>query len=133
MIEMLEGEMATHIEQLNDVVDELHKVGIRMALDDFGTGYSSLNVLAGMSLDEIKFDKQFLLVADPKEKLRNRFILKQMMKIVRMFNMSSVVEGVETAEDVDFIKEIGCDFAQGFYYSRPIPLDDFNNKFMKRK
>lgn len=133
MIEMLEGEMATHIEQLNDVVDELHKVGIRMALDDFGTGYSSLNVLAGMSLDEIKFDKQFLLVADPKEKLRNRFILKQMMRIVRMFNMSSVVEGVETAEDVDFIKEIGCDFAQGFYYSRPIPLDDFNNKFMKRK
>ena len=130
MIEMLEGEMATHIEQLNDVVDELHKVGIRMALDDFGTGYSSLNVLAGMSLDEIKFDKEFLLESDPEKKEKNKLILKQMFALIKMFNIRTVVEGVEDAEDVDFLKHESVDLAQGFYFSRPIPTNRFEELYL---
>ena len=130
-VEMLEGEMATRLDQLNAVVSKLHELGIRMSLDDFGTGYSSLNVLAGMDLDEVKFDKQFLMVSDPEEKKRNKLILTQMMQIVHVFKMKAVVEGVEKEEDVAFLKTIGADFAQGYYYSRPIEAELFNERFIE--
>ncbi len=129
-VEMLEGEMAINIENVNNLITMLHSLGLKMSLDDFGSGYSSLNVLASMELDEIKFDKQFLLTKDKVESERNRFIISHMMQVVHMFKMKAVAEGVETEEDLEFLRSIGCDIAQGYYFDKPMTVDAFEKKYI---
>lgn len=130
VIEVLE-DLATHnVEELNNHIQELKALGLSIALDDFGSGYSSLNIVAGLDIDEIKFDREFLLADEPEQIKRNQMILRVLSKLAKELGIRTVVEGVERQEDVDFLKSIDCDLAQGFYYDRPIPADAFDQKYM---
>lgn len=130
VIEVLE-DLATHnVEDLNFHIKELKQLGLSIALDDFGSGYSSLNIVAGLDIDEIKFDREFLMADDPEQIKRNHMILRVLSKLSKELGIRTVVEGVERQEDVDFLRSIDCDIAQGYYYDRPIPVAAFDQKYM---
>ena len=129
-LEILEGVAVENIMELNKVFKNIHKLGLRLALDDFGTGYSSLNILSGIDVDEIKFDKQFLLEKDEEQKEKNKVMVKGLVELIGNFSMSTVVEGVETKEDEEFIRRIGCTLGQGYYYNAPIPIEKFEKEYL---
>ena len=129
-LEILEGVAVENIMELNKVFKNIHKLGLRLALDDFGTGYSSLNILSGIDVDEIKFDKQFLLEKDEEQKEKSNVMVKGLVELIGNFSMSTVVEGVETKEDEEFIRRIGCTLGQGYYYNAPIPIEKFEKEYL---
>ena len=81
-------------------------------------------------LDEIKFDREFMLAHDPEQIEKNHMILRVLSRLAKELGIRTVVEGVERNEDVEFLKTIDCDLAQGYYYDRPIPADDFDRKYI---
>ena len=100
------------------------ELGVMVSMDDFGSGYSSLNVLTKLPLDVLKLDKDFLkdFENDPDEKI----IIPSVIDMAKKLNLSVVCEGVETKEQVAFLQDVGCDYAQGYFYSKPIPIEQFN-------
>lgn len=106
-------------------IDSFHKMGIKVSMDDFGSGFSSLNLLSEMPLDVIKLDRCFLHsdVLQKKEKI----VISNIIRMTKELEMTSLCEGVETEQQRDFLKEIGCDIQQGYYYSRPLCEEDFVN------
>lgn len=130
VIEVLE-DLATHnVNELNQHIKDLKAIGLSIALDDFGSGYSSLNIVAGLDIDEIKFDREFLMVNDEYKLNRNKTILRVLSQLARSFGIRTVVEGVERGSDVEFLKTIDCDLAQGYYYDRPIADTVFDAKYI---
>jgi diguanylate cyclase (GGDEF)-like protein/PAS domain S-box-containing protein len=98
--------------------------GIRVAYDDFGTGYASLSMLQRLPVDRVKIDRSFV-----RDVLANRgdaAIVRSILLIARNFNLRVIAEGVETAAQAEMLRDLGCDEAQGFLYSRALPLADFN-------
>ena len=106
-------------------IDAFHDMGIKVSMDDFGSGYSSLNLLSEMPLDIIKLDRCFLHsdVLQKKEKI----VISNIIRMTKELEMMSLCEGVENEQQSDFLKEIGCDIQQGYYYARPLPEEDFAN------
>ncbi|MBR5645432.1 MAG: EAL domain-containing protein [Treponema sp.] len=124
--EITETIMATNPEQLEAVMRGLGEFGIEFALDDYGTGYSNTSRLLNFPFSEIKFDKSFVnsMVVDDK----NSIPLKYLMNMVKSSGMITLVEGVEEKETSDLIEEFGGDLIQGFYYAKPMPLEEFKKK-----
>ncbi|MEG2837972.1 MAG: EAL domain-containing protein, partial [Erysipelotrichaceae bacterium] len=94
-----------------------------VSMDDFGSGYSSLNMLKDVEVDVIKFDRGFL--QNTKKSDRQKSILSAITTMARDLNIKIVVEGVETEENVMLMKEYGLAVAQGYYYAKPMPQDEF--------
>lgn len=132
-LEILEGLAVENLNAMNITLKRLHEKGFCLALDDFGSGYSSLNVLSGLVVDEIKFDKDFLLESSPEKKLKNKLALKNIVSLAKDLNLSTVAEGVELEEDEMFACSIGCNYAQGYYYSHPIRPKEFETRFLSKK
>ncbi len=132
-LEILEGFAVENIETMNRTLKRLHEKGFCLALDDFGSGFFSLNVLSSLVVDEVKFDKDFLLESLPEKKLKNKLALKNVVSLAKDLNLSTVVEGVEEDEDEKFISSIGCNYGQGYYHSRPITPEEFELRFLLRR
>ena len=98
-------------------------------MDDFGSGYSSLNTLNSLQIDELKLDRGFLMEAADKNDPRSRIIMEQVVRMAKQLGISVVVEGVETRENEALIRSLGCDFGQGYYYSRPITVEEFTARY----
>ncbi len=130
-LEILEGIALENVDQLNERIEQLHELGFRVSMDDFGSGYSSLNTLAKLNIDELKLDRAFLMEISGGSGERTRMIMEQITEMVHHLGISTVVEGVETEENDRMIHEMGCDFGQGYYYSRPIPAQEFSERFMQ--
>lgn len=106
---------------------KLRELGIKIALDDFGTGYSSFSYLKKYKLDILKLDKIFI-----QDSYDNDFkIVSNIKDIAKTLGMDIVIEGVETKEQFNILSDIGCDLFQGYYFSRPILLDDFKELIEK--
>lgn len=105
----------------------LKKSGFTLLMDDFGSGYSSLNTLKDTQFDVIKIDREFL--QDFIGSDRGKTIVEHTVKMTREIGLDLVAEGIETKEQAMFLSECGCDVAQGFYYARPMSVDDFNKKY----
>lgn len=105
------------------LIEELHGMGIKVSMDDFGSGFSSLNLISEMSIDIIKLDRCFLHSAFIKDK--ERVVLTNIVNMIKELEMESLCEGVESVQQSDFLKSIGCDVQQGFYFSKPIPEHNF--------
>ena len=131
-LEVLEGIALENTDQLNSRIEQLHQLGFRVSMDDFGSGYSSLNTLARLNIDELKLDRAFLMEISGGSGERTRLIMEQIIQMVQHLGISTVVEGVETEENDRMIRDMGCDFGQGYYYSRPIPADEFSKRFMQQ-
>lgn len=122
-IELTESAAFEHEEYLLQVVRELHDYGFLCSLDDFGTGYSSLGLLKDLPIDVLKLDGVFFRVSVDVN--REHTILKYIIDMVKELNISTVAEGVERQEQIEFLKSVGCDLIQGFAFYRPMPMDQF--------
>lgn len=125
--ELTESIYLDNTEKALELVDGLHKLGTRVSMDDFGSGYSSLNLLSRLPIDIIKLDKVFL--KDDNLQESDKIIISCVIDMAKRLQITSLCEGVETLEQSDYLKEIGCQLLQGYYFSRPIPQDVFE-KFM---
>ena len=104
------------------ILAALRRLGVRISLDDFGTGYSSLSYLSSFPFDMIKIDRSF--VANVEQRPDAAAIIQAVISIARTLGISTIAEGVETAEDFEWLREHGCGFAQGYLVSEPLPFDE---------
>lgn len=131
-LEILEGLALENVDELNGKIVQLQQEGFRISLDDFGSGFSSLNTLGKLKIDELKLDRDFLFNASNNGNERVRLIMEEIVRMAKRLGISTVAEGVETAEDERLIQMIGCDAGQGYLYSRPVIAADFDDKYMKK-
>lgn len=129
-LELIENIILNQSERVKEVVDEIKKYGYRVSLDDFGSGYSSYSVLCNTPFDAVKIDRSlFLDHTNPKEKI----LAKHIIEIAHELGMEVVAEGIETKEYVDELTQIGCDYIQGFYFYKSMPVEEFEEIFIKNK
>ena len=105
------------------VMNNLHQLGVRMSIDDFGTGYSSLNYLKRFRAYKLKIDQSF--VSGVTDDLEDKGIVRAIINLADSLGLRTTAEGVETAEQLTFLRAQGCDEAQGYYFSKPLPADGF--------
>jgi EAL domain-containing protein (putative c-di-GMP-specific phosphodiesterase class I) len=121
---MEDPEMALHI------LDACHDMGIRVAIDDFGTGYSSLSYLKRFPLDVLKIDQSF--VADIPEDEDDAAIIDTIIGMAHRLKLAVIAEGVETSAQAEFLREHDCDYAQGYFYDRPMPSKDLISRLQAK-
>ena len=120
--EISESIMLDNSGSLIKFVRSLREQGFECSMDDFGSGYSSLNMLKSLPVSTIKLDQKLF---SEEEKERGKIVSRGIIQIARQLDMKVVAEGVETREYVDFLKEQKCDMIQGYYFGRPMPVDEF--------
>lgn len=126
-IECTETAMTYDSEISISILGQLQQEGYSVAMDDFGQAYSSLNSLRSMPLNVVKLDRGFLLVTMEEEKARSKTIIRNIVTLVHDLNLKLVAEGVEIYAQVLFLKSVGCDYIQGYYFSKPLSETDFIN------
>jgi diguanylate cyclase (GGDEF)-like protein len=129
-LEITESAFMEDQELIVKTINKLHQLGFKIMMDDFGSGYSSLNVLKDMEIDYLKVDMKFLQ-QDVEFNGKGEKVLTSVIRMAKWLHLPSIVEGVETVEQVDFLKCIGCEYAQGFYYARPMPVDEYEKYIEK--
>jgi EAL domain-containing protein (putative c-di-GMP-specific phosphodiesterase class I) len=122
IVEITEQDMAQATEQFHEQVRRLKKLGFRVWMDDFGSGYSSLNMISKFNVDLIKFDMDLLKNINDSHGV-NRTIMRAMVGIAKELGIHTLAEGMETEEQRAFLREIGCEMAQGYLFHRPEPLE----------
>ena len=110
-----------------EVIRKLHDAGFIIEIDDFGSGYSSLNMLKDVCSDVLKIDREFL--RETENAVRSRDILEEIIRLSNRMNMTVITEGVETKEQVEMLTDMGCRVFQGFYFSKPISIQEFEDKY----
>jgi EAL domain-containing protein (putative c-di-GMP-specific phosphodiesterase class I) len=108
----------------------LRDIGVGLSIDDFGTGYSSLSYLGRFPITTLKIDRAFIADVDTNPKTAE--IARAIIGLSRGLNLEVVAEGAEIAEHIAFLRSNGCDTVQGFYYSRPVPADEFERMMRRR-
>ncbi|MCR5059734.1 MAG: EAL domain-containing protein [Saccharofermentans sp.] len=130
-IEITESMMITDGEFMHGVIDGFRNRGYEVWMDDFGSGYSSLNLLKDFTLDMMKLDLKFLSSLNEKSKA----IMRSLVSMAKDIGIQTLAEGVETEEEVEFLKEIGCGRLQGYFFGKPMPIeeafDNLRNKGIK--
>ncbi|MCR4960560.1 MAG: EAL domain-containing protein [Lachnospiraceae bacterium] len=128
-IEITESIVASNFEFMKKQVERFRKLGFRVWMDDFGSGYSSLDVLESLDFDLIKFDMRFVQQLEQGE--NGKIILTELMRMATALGLETVCEGVEKKEHVEFLREIGCAKLQGYFYEKPIPVEQIFDKYEK--
>ena len=123
-LELTESAFLEDSKRLMNVMRELSETGFILSLDDFGSGYSSLTQLLQLPVTTLKFDKGFI---DTWEANKNSVLIDGVISIARQLKLKILAEGVETIEQIEMLKMAGCEYAQGYYYSKPLTVDDFEN------
>lgn len=126
-LEITESAYTDNPDQIISTVEELHRRGFVIEMDDFGSGYSSLNMLSQMTLDILKLDMKFIQneLAKPAE----QSILNDIISMAHRMRLRVVAEGVETKEQTERLQAVGCDYVQGYYFARPMPVKEFEALF----
>lgn len=132
-IECTETTMLNNIELTREILGDLQTEGFSIAMDDFGSAYSSLNTLCSIPLDVIKLDSGFLMATLGNEKAKSNIIISSIMTLAHDLYLKVVAEGVETEEQYLLLKNLGCDFIQGYYFSKPLSQKDFLNLLIENK
>lgn len=115
--------------EIQKIVEQFHSCALRLALDDFGSQYANLPLFATAKFDTVKLDKD--LIADVVSNPINRTLVQDIIHICQTYGMTCVAEGVETSAQVDVLLDMGCIYAQGFYYDRPMPMEEFAWKYLR--
>lgn len=128
-LEVTESAFFDEKDILTETVKQLKAYGFRVSLDDFGSGYSSLNSLKDMQLDAVKLDTEFF--RGENDLGRGAIIVREVLQLTRSLHIYVVAEGIEKKEQADFLTELGCDMIQGFYFAKPMPVCEFEEKMEK--
>lgn len=128
-VEVTESAYSDDPDRITETVKKLHDNGFVIEMDDFGTGYSSLMALSSMDLDVLKLDRSIIANDHPGS---DKNILEFSMQLAKMLHLKTVAEGVETKEQMERISELGGDYIQGYYYSKPLPADEFAQYLVKK-
>jgi EAL domain-containing protein (putative c-di-GMP-specific phosphodiesterase class I) len=119
MVEITEDLFLDSTERTRTVLEQLRHNGIRIAIDDFGSGYSALSYLRDLPIDEVKLDRSF--VAPILVDARAAAVVRAVVDLAHVLNLTVVVEGVEDAATAELVRDLGCDIGQGFFYGPPVP------------
>ena len=122
--ELTETVFTDTVDDTIELMSRLRELGVKVSMDDFGSGYSSLNVLTKLPLDVLKLDKEFLKDFETDED--GKIIIPSIIEMAKKLQLSVVCEGVETKQQVEFLRQVDCDLVQGYYYSRPVPKKVFS-------
>ncbi len=125
-IEITESAYVEDTAAVRETVRRLRSLGFLVLMDDFGSGYSSLNMLRSLNVDIIKLDAQFLHISQ-NESRKGISILESIVNMAKTMAIPVIVEGVETIEQINFLADLGCRYMQGYYFYRPMPVEEFEN------
>lgn len=128
-IEITESAYTDDPHQMMTIIKHFKEHGFRLLMDDFGSGYSSLNMLKDTEVDILKIDMKFLEDIETSKRAGN--VITSVVRMAKWLDMETVAEGVETKNQLDFLRNIGCDQIQGYYYSKPLPEADFSKKLSR--
>ena len=130
-IELTESLVMADVEHAVQILQQLHAIGVQMSIDDFGTGYSSLSYLKRFPIDVLKIDQSFVrdITLDPDDAA----IVLSIISLAHNLNMEVIAEGVETEQQLEFLRCNGCNEIQGYYFSRPLAADEFQALLLQRK
>ena len=129
-LEVTESAYTGNADQVIRVVEGLRRKGYVVEMDDFGSGYSSLNMLSAMPVDVLKMDRGFIRRIGEEEK--DAHLVALILGIARSLKIPVVAEGVETGDQLKLLKELGCPLVQGFYFSKPLPAEEFEEKVIRK-
>ena len=129
-LEITESMLAENLNKLVEIMTQLKAEGFRISVDDFGSGYSSLNLITLLPFDTLKIDGGFFLNNELTEK--NKAVISTIVTLAKSLNLETVCEGIERQEQVDFLREQGCDIVQGYYYYKPMPVENFQKLIEKQ-
>jgi EAL domain-containing protein (putative c-di-GMP-specific phosphodiesterase class I) len=128
-LELTESVTMRDVERTARILGELKALGVRLSIDDFGTGYSSLSHLRRFPLDTLKIDRSF--VSEMENSSESRAIVQMIMSLGRNLGMEMVAEGVETAKQVSLLKSLACEYAQGYFFSKPMNQEEVVEVLLK--
>lgn len=128
-LELTESVFSDNAALMQNAVDYLHKAGFTIMMDDFGSGYSSLNVLKDVNLDVLKIDMRFLSKGENDG--RGTKILEAVIRMAESLKMPVIAEGVEEKQQVDLLARLGCNYIQGYYFAKPMPLAQYKELLNK--
>ena len=131
-VEITESAYAESNDKIIRTVKQLREADFLVMMDDFGSGYSSLNMLKSISVDVLKLDMRFLEINE-KEEEKGIGILQSVVNMAKQMQMPIVVEGVETQKQENFLRKLGCRYTQGYYYYRPLPVEEFEKLLWDEK
>jgi diguanylate cyclase (GGDEF)-like protein len=121
-IEVTESTLAGNHREVSGLLESLRRTGVRIAIDDFGTGYSSMSVLGELPTDALKIDRSFVM--ESASQRSSRSVVEAIISIAHVLGKVTVAEGVETKDQVNTLRQLGCDFAQGYFFAMPVPAKD---------
>ncbi|MEG1863524.1 MAG: EAL domain-containing protein, partial [Oscillospiraceae bacterium] len=123
-IELTESAVFEDAQSLSQIIQEIHSMGFGCSMDDFGSGYSSLNLIREIPVDTLKIDKIFFQ-AGSSDFERTESVVGSIISMAEALHMSTIAEGVEERKQVDMLKRLKCDYIQGYYFARPMPIHEF--------
>ena len=129
-LEITESAYMDDPEQLNEIIEHLRSEGFKIEMDDFGSGYSSLNMLADVPVDVLKMDMRFVQNLNSSKKQET--MIRLVMDIAKYLNMEVIAEGVSDQLQVDFLRSVGCDIIQGYYFSKPLSEEEFVEHLLQK-
>lgn len=127
-LEITESAYVENPENIIEIVEEFRKLGFIIEMDDFGSGYSSLSMLSSMHLDVLKLDMKF--IQNEISKPEQQSILNDVISMAHRIRLSVVAEGIETREQMEKLQYMGCDYAQGYFFAKPMPIDEFEKLWL---
>lgn len=130
-LEMTESAVVHDIEVAKEAERRVHELGFVVSMDDFGTGYSSFHMLREIKIDILKIDKKFS--DEILEDERGKIILESIITMAKRLGIKTVAEGIETKEQVEYLRKIGCDIIQGYYFAKPMPIEKFEQIYLNEK
>jgi diguanylate cyclase (GGDEF)-like protein len=121
-IEVTESTLAGNQREVSGLLETLRRMGVHIAIDDFGTGYSSMSVLGELPTDSLKIDRSFVTASASRS--TSRSVVEAIITIAHLLGKTTVAEGVETNDQVRTLRELGCDFAQGYFFAKPVRAEE---------
>jgi EAL domain-containing protein (putative c-di-GMP-specific phosphodiesterase class I) len=130
-LELTESLFMSDVTPAVELLHRMKALGVKLSIDDFGTGYSSFSYLSRFPIDVLKIDRSF--VNDISHDANDAAIVASIIALAHNLRLSVIAEGVETAEQLDYLRHQGCDEMQGYYFSRPLPAQEFEQLLRQRR
>lgn len=130
-LELTENVVIKNIDMAKKAEENVRSLGFMVSMDDFGIAYSSFYMLRNINIDILKIDREFLKQIINDE--RGKIIIETIIEMAKKLKIKTVVEGIEKKEEAKYLRKIGCDMFQGYYYQKPIKIEEFEEKYLKKQ